>query len=182
MGVGLKIVWTKLKGGAEQLLKCWGLVYSGGPFKLNYHLFNLPSITLSLVTTSTMLILQFVLYLSFFVGTLKNEIPGAPLKQRQLKIEQFLPGILKFSTKHGITFWLNTVLKFPALFYFCFMQARVEWVVRIFRTQVIKKKWPIRPVFPDYLFVSYDYDFEYWRYHFARVRKSSGYWYWMLKI
>ena len=48
-----------------------------------------------------MLILQFVLYLSFFVGTLKNEIPGAPLKQRQLKIEQFLPGILKFSTKHG---------------------------------------------------------------------------------
>ena len=37
------------------------------------------------------------------------------------------------------------------------MQARVDWVLIIFKTQVIKKKWPVRPVFPDYLSVSYDY-------------------------
>ena len=37
------------------------------------------------------------------------------------------------------------------------MQARVDWVLIIFGTQVIKKKRPVRPVFPDYLSVSYDY-------------------------
>ena len=37
------------------------------------------------------------------------------------------------------------------------MQARVDWVLKIFGTQVIKKKRPVRPVFPDYLSVSYDY-------------------------
>ena len=31
------------------------------------------------------------------------------------------------------------------------MQARVDWVLIIFRTQVIKKKRPVRPVFPDYI-------------------------------
>ena len=36
------------------------------------------------------------------------------------------------------------------------MQARVDWVQIIFGTQVIKTKWPVRPVFPDYLSVSYD--------------------------
>ena len=38
------------------------------------------------------------------------------------------------------------------------MQACVDWVLIIFRTQVIKKKRPVRPVLPDYLSVSYDYD------------------------
>ena len=38
------------------------------------------------------------------------------------------------------------------------MQARVEWFLIIFVTQVINKKRPVRPVFPDYLSVSYDYD------------------------
>ena len=37
------------------------------------------------------------------------------------------------------------------------MQARVDWVLIILGTQVIKKKQPVRPVFPDYLSVSYDY-------------------------
>ena len=39
------------------------------------------------------------------------------------------------------------------------MQARVDWVLKIFGTQVTKKKRPVRPVFPDYLSVSYDYAF-----------------------
>ena len=38
------------------------------------------------------------------------------------------------------------------------MQACVVWVLIIFGTQVIKKKQPVRPVFPDYLSLSYDYD------------------------
>ena len=55
-----------------------------------------------------MLFLQFVQYLSSFVGNLKNEIPGAALELRQLKIKQFSPGIPKFSTKHKEnTFTLN---------------------------------------------------------------------------
>ena len=34
----------------------------------------------------------------------------------------------------------------------------MDWVLTIFGTQVIKKNRPGRPVFPDYLSVSYDYD------------------------
>ena len=37
------------------------------------------------------------------------------------------------------------------------MQACVDWVLITFGTQVINKKRPVRPVFPDYLSVSYDY-------------------------
>ena len=54
----------------------------------------------SRVITATMLFLQFILYSSSFVGTLKNEIPGAALELCQLKLKQFSPDILKFSTKH----------------------------------------------------------------------------------
>ena len=43
------------------------------------------------------------------------------------------------------------------------MQARIDWVLIIFGTQVIKKKRPVRPVFPDYLSVSYDYGLTYIR-------------------
>ena len=34
----------------------------------------------------------------------------------------------------------------------------MDWVLIILGTQVIKKKKPVRPMFPDYLSVSYDYD------------------------
>ena len=37
------------------------------------------------------------------------------------------------------------------------MQARVDWVLIIFETEVLKEKRPVWPVFPDYLSVSYDY-------------------------
>ena len=47
-----------------------------------------------------MLFLQFAQYLSSFVGTPKNEVPEAALELCQLKIKQFSPEILKFSTKH----------------------------------------------------------------------------------
>ena len=54
----------------------------------------------SRVITATMLFLQFILYSSSFVGTLKIEIPGAALELCQLKLKQFSPDILKFSTEH----------------------------------------------------------------------------------
>ena len=46
-------------------------------------------ITVSRVITATILFLQFVLYSSSFVGTLKIEIPGAAMEPCQLEIEQF---------------------------------------------------------------------------------------------
>ena len=104
-----------------------------------------------------MFFLQFILYLSSFVGTLKNEIPGAALELCQLKLKQFSPDILKFSTKHEVILLLSTVLWFLALICLYLMQARVDWVLIIFGTQVIKKKRSVWPVFPDYLSVSCDY-------------------------
>ena len=111
----------------------------------------------SRVITATMLFLQFILYSSSFVGTLKNEIPGAALELCQLKLKQFSPEILKFSTKHEVILLLSTVLWFLALVCLYLMQARVDWVLIIFGTQVIKKKRPVWPVFSDCPSVSYDY-------------------------
>ena len=54
----------------------------------------------SRVITATMLFVQFILYSSSFVGTLKTKIPGAALELCQLILKQFSPDILKFSTKH----------------------------------------------------------------------------------
>ena len=48
-----------------------------------------------------MLFLQFMLYSSYFVGTLtKNEIPEAAMELCQLRIKHLSPDILKFRTKH----------------------------------------------------------------------------------
>ena len=62
----------------------------------------------------------FILYSSSFVGTLKNEIPGAALELCQLKLKQFSPDILKFSTKHEDNpFTLNCYMV-PRTFLFIF--------------------------------------------------------------
>ena len=104
-----------------------------------------------------MLFLQFVQYSSSFVGTLKNEIPGAALELCRLKIKQFSPDILKFRRKHEDNpFTLNCYM-IPRTFLFYFMQASGDWVLLIFGTQVIKNKRPVWPVLPDYLSVSYDW-------------------------
>ena len=47
-----------------------------------------------------MVFLQFMLYSSSFVVTLKNEIPEAARELWQLRIKQLSPDILKFKTKH----------------------------------------------------------------------------------
>ena len=73
-----------------------------------------------------MLFLQFVLYSSSFVGTLKNEIPGAALELWQLKIEQLSPDILKFSTKYKDNPFSLNFPSFIAHFYLYFMQTPVD--------------------------------------------------------
>ena len=105
-----------------------------------------------------MLFLQFILYWSSFVGTLKNEIPGAALQPCLLKIKQFSPDILKFSTNLKDNSFTLNYLWCPAHFCLYFMQAHVDWVLISFETQVIKKKRSVRPVFPDDLSVLCDYD------------------------
>ena len=102
-----------------------------------------------------MLFLQFVQYSSSFVGTPKNENPGAALELCQLKIKQFSPEVLKLNTNHEDNpFTLNCYMV-PCTFLFILHAGsrRLGWVLIIFGTQVIKKKQPVRPVFPDYLSV-----------------------------
>ena len=57
----------------------------------------------------------------------------------------------------GKYFYFKMFYGFLALGCLYFMQARVDCVLIIFGTQVIKKKRPVRSVFPDYLSVSYEY-------------------------
>ena len=67
-----------------------------------------------------MLFLQFVEYLLSFAGTPKNEIPGAALELCQLKIKQFSPDILKFSTKHEENSFTLNCFMVPHTFLFIF--------------------------------------------------------------
>ena len=112
-----------------------------------------------------MLFLQFVLYSLSFVGTLKNENPGDydydyALELWQLKIEQFWPGILKFSTKHKDNPLILNFSKVSCTFSFIFYAGSRGLGSKNFRNfQVTKKKRPGWPMFPDYLSVSYDYDY-----------------------
>ena len=74
----------------------------------------------SRVITATMLFLQFILYSSSFAGTLKIEIPGAALELCQLKLKQFSPDILIFSTKHEDNPFTSNYLMVPRVCLFIF--------------------------------------------------------------
>ena len=105
-----------------------------------------------------MLFLQFAQYSSSFDGTPKNEIPGGALELCQLKINQFSPEILKFISEHEDNpFTLNCYLA-PCTFLFLFHAGSRRLSSNNFRNSFIKQKQPVRPVFLDYLSVSYDYD------------------------
>ena len=67
-----------------------------------------------------MLFLQFVQHSSYFVGTPKNEISGAALELCQLKIKQFSPKILKFSSKREDNPFTLHCYMFPLSFLFIF--------------------------------------------------------------
>ena len=97
-----------------------------------------------------MLFLEFVLYLSSFVGTKKNELPVAALELCQLKFKQFWNSAQSMK----MIFLLEAIVCFLALFCLYFMQVRVDWVLIVFGTQVIKK------IFSSFhLFISYDYGY-----------------------
>ena len=100
-----------------------------------------------------MFFLQFILYSSSFVGTLvKNEIPEAALELCQLNINQLSPDILKFRTKHEDNqdnpFTLNCFVVSRS-FLFIFNAGSRGLGSNNFWNSVIKKKRPVRPVFPD---------------------------------
>ena len=89
-----------------------------------------------------MLFLHFLLYSSSYVGTIKNETLEATLELCQLKIKQFSPDkiqIFKFSTKHEDNLFTLNFSMIPHALFLYSMQARVDWVLIIFETQVIKK-------------------------------------------
>ena len=109
--------------------------------------------------TATILFPQFVQYSLSIAGTPKNEIPEAVLELCQLKIRQFSLDILKFSTKQEENpFTLNWFMV-PPTFLFIFHAAWRRLGSYNFQNSSLKKKPPVRPVFPDYLSVSYDHDY-----------------------
>ena len=109
-----------------------------------------------------MLFLQFILYSSSFIGTLKNEIPGAYLELYQLKIKQFTPDILKFSTKQeNNPFTLNCFMV-PRTFLFIFHTGSRRLGSNKFRNSSYKEKTVVHLVLAGFLSVSYDYDKSKW--------------------
>ena len=104
------------------------------------YLIKLLYITLQQVIIATMLFLQFVMYSSSFVGTLKNQIVGADLKLCQLTMEHFSPGILIFSTKHeDNSFTLNCSMV-PRTFLFIFHAGSRGLGSKNFRNSSYKEK------------------------------------------
>ena len=120
-------------------------------------------ITVLRVITATMLFLQFILYSSSFVGALKIEIPEATLELCQLKIKQFSPDILTFSSKHEDNpFTLNSFMV-PRTFLFIFHAGWRRLGSNNFRNSSYKDKTAGSACVSGrvsfvYLSVSYDYD------------------------
>ena len=115
------------------------------------------------VITATMLFLQFILYSSSFVGALKIEIPEATLELCQLKIKQFSPDILTFSSKQEDNpFTLNSFMV-PRTFLFIFHAGWRRLGSNNFRNSSYKDKTAGSACVSGrvsfvYLSVSYDYD------------------------
>ena len=84
--------------------------------------------------------LQFVVYSLSIVGILKNEIPGDALEIWQWKIEQFSPGILKFSTKHKDNPLRLNIFKVFHAFLFTFHAGSLGLGLKNFRNSSYKKK------------------------------------------
>ena len=104
-----------------------------------------------------MLFLQFILYSSSFGSTLENQIPGAALEPCQLKIKQFSPEILKFSTKHEDNpFTLNCYMV-PRTFLFIFHAGSRRLGSNNFRNSSYKEKTAGSARVSRLSSVSYDY-------------------------
>ena len=92
----------------------------------------------SRVATALMLFLQFIFVILCWHS--KNEIPGVALELCQLKIKQFSPEILKFSTKHEDNpFTLNCYMV-PRAFLFIFHAGSRRLSSNKFRNSSQKEK------------------------------------------
>ena len=82
----------------------------------------------------------FILYSSSFVGTLQDEIPGAALELCQLKLEQFSPDILKFSTKREDNPFTLNCFMVPRTYLFIFNAGSRRLGSNNFRNSSYKEK------------------------------------------
>ena len=102
-----------------------------------------------------MLFLKFVQYLLSFAATPKHEIPGAALELCQLKIKQFSPDILKFSTKYRKNPFTLNCFMVPCTFLFIFHTGSHRLGSNNFQNSSYKERTTGSPLFPDYLSLSY---------------------------
>ena len=94
-----------------------------------------------------MFFLQFVQYSLSFFDNPKNEIPGAALELCQLKIKQFSPEILKFSTRHEIILLLYCYMV-PCTFLFIFHAGLQRLGSNNFWNSSYKEKTCFQTIFP----------------------------------
>ena len=80
------------------------------------------------------------MYSSSFVGTLKNEISGAALELFQLKLKQFSPDILEFSTKHEDNPFTLNCFMVPRTCLFIFDAGSCRLGSNNFRNSIYKEK------------------------------------------
>ena len=105
---------------------------------------------------------QFTLYLSSFFGIPSKATPGVALEVEQPGIEQLSPGMSKVITELIAISNLTTVRFYSVWFSrkkVCLYLLHVEkdWVDFSAVHKSFNKNGAVRPKFPDYLFVSYDY-------------------------
>ena len=106
-----------------------------------------------------MLFLRFVLYLSSFVGVLRNEIPGAALELFQLKVKQFSLGILKSSTKHEYHAFTLNCFMISCTFLIIFHAGSRSLGSMNLRNSSFEGKTAGLAYFSRLFFVSYDYNY-----------------------
>ena len=111
------------------------------------------------MSVTAIMFLQFVQYSLSFGVTPTNEIPWAALELCQFKTRQISPDILKFSTKHKENPFTLNCFMVPHTFLFIFHATWRRLCSNNFRITSLKKKRLVRPVFPDHLSVSYEYDY-----------------------
>ena len=121
-----------------------------------------------------MLLLQFVLYLPSFVGTLKNEIAGAAPELWQLKIEQFSPGILKFGTKHKDNPLTLNFSKVSHTFLFIFHAGWCALGSKNFQNSSYREKMTSSAHVSRLSFHFYEYGFYYCCFHIKIRTKRKG--------
>ena len=80
-------------------------------------------------------------------------IPRAALELCQLKLKQFSPAILKFSTKHEDNPFTLNCFMVPRTCLFIFDAGSRRLGSNNFRNSSYKEKRPVRPVFPIFPFL-----------------------------